>query len=324
MGGCGSQRADTDVSEIVDRDATPQVHAIAERGHNLTRLPFGLGEPSIQATRYEVGQRYLGAHRDYFNPNEHAVHLGFSDQEPDGRHLDRGAHGELFRGMLAAVECGARNMLATVFWYLETVEEGGETYFPRALNEEGAEYQPWNGDLEDCYRGLAVQPTRGDALLFYSMLPDGRLDERSLHGGCAPRGGPHAQKWGANQWIWSHRPRQRRRQRGREECVLLDAASKAVGGATTQRLHPPPPPPPQLSQLQRHAEPEGSWAVSPITAAVVDHYGAPQQLRTRDHTEHLNQPAPEEAKEADIGAEHTSMIPPPRHRHSLCRVPGAC
>jgi hypothetical protein len=74
--------------------------------------------------------------------------------------------------------------LATVFWYLEDVEEGGETFFPRALNSEGHEYKPWNGDHEDCYRGLAVKAVRGNAVLFYSMVPDGRLDERC--GPCCP------------------------------------------------------------------------------------------------------------------------------------------
>ena len=44
---------------------------------------------------------------------------------------------------------------------------------------------------------------RGNAVLFYSMVPDGRLDERSLHGGCKPSK-EGAEKWGANQWIWNH------------------------------------------------------------------------------------------------------------------------
>ena len=105
--------------------------------------------------------------------------------------------------MLRQVEYGARNRLATVFWYLQTVTEGGETFFPRALNAAGKEYKPWNGDHEDCYRGIAVTPVRGNAVLFYSMVPDGRLDERSLHGGCKPKGS-HIEKWGANQWIWNH------------------------------------------------------------------------------------------------------------------------
>lgn len=47
-----------------------------------------------------------------------------------------------------------------------------------------------------------MPPVRGNAVLFYSIVPDGRLDERSLHGGCKPRNG--GEKWGANQWIWNH------------------------------------------------------------------------------------------------------------------------
>lgn len=100
---------------------------------------------------------------------------------------------------LASVEYGARNRLATLFWYVSSVEEGGETFFPRALNASGVEYKPWNGDHEDCYRGLAVKPTKGNAVLFYSLLPNGFLDERSLHGGCKPRGEADVVKWGANQ-----------------------------------------------------------------------------------------------------------------------------
>ena len=94
---------------------------------------------------------------------------------------------------------------------------GGETFFPRALNADGNEYHPWNGDHEDCYRGLYVAPVQGNAVLFYSMVPDGRLDERSLHGGCRPRG-DGVEKWGANQWICeccrSSPPQPRRSARG--------------------------------------------------------------------------------------------------------------
>lgn len=91
-------------------------------------------------------------------------------------------------------------LAVSVFWYLQTVAEGGETYFPRALNAQGAaaksslpprlfsfqvfkcaffsgkEYNAWNGDHEDCYRGIYVKPVKGNAVLFYSMLPDGRCE----------------------------------------------------------------------------------------------------------------------------------------------------
>jgi len=169
----------TSTQTFMERGGSPRIRALEERAHNLTRLPYENGE-NIQVVRYAIGQKY-GAHRDFFNPNDY-------HKQPS---------------MLRMVDYGARNRLATVFWYLQDVEEGGETFFPRALNSEGKEYKPWNGDHEDCYRGLAVKPVRGNAVLFYSMVPDGRLDERSLHGGCKPRG-EGAEKWGANQWIWNH------------------------------------------------------------------------------------------------------------------------
>jgi len=169
----------TSTQTFMQRGGSPRIRALEERAHNLTRLPYDNGE-NIQVVRYEKGQKY-GAHRDFFNPNDY-------HRQPS---------------MLRSVEYGARNRLATVFWYLQSVDEGGETFFPRALNEEGREYNPWNGDHEDCYRGLSVPPVRGNAVLFYSMVPDGRLDERSLHGGCKPRS-EKAEKWGANQWIWNH------------------------------------------------------------------------------------------------------------------------
>ena len=121
----------TSTQTFMERGGTAQIRHLEERAHNLTRLPYELGE-NIQVVRYEEGQKY-GAHRDFFNPNDY-------HRQPS---------------MLRSVEYGARNRLATVFWYLETVSEGhgGETFFPRALNAEGREYHPWNGDHEECYRG---------------------------------------------------------------------------------------------------------------------------------------------------------------------------
>ena len=40
--------------------------------------------------------------------------------------------------------------------------------------------------------------TRGDALLFYSLKPDGSEDSASLHGSCPVTEG---EKWSATKWI---------------------------------------------------------------------------------------------------------------------------
>ena len=47
-------------------------------------------------------------------------------------------------------------------------------------------------------QGLAVKAIRGDALLFYSLLPNGKTDPTSLHGSCPTTKG---EKWSATKWI---------------------------------------------------------------------------------------------------------------------------
>eukprot|EP00877_Chromochloris_zofingiensis_P014720 jgi/Chrzof1/9501/Cz04g05150.t1 len=95
------------------------------------------------------------------------------------------------------------NRLASVLMYLSDVEAGGETVFPR---------------------GLSVKPRKGDAVLFWSMQPDGRLDPKSMHGGCPVVSG---EKWCATKWI--------------------HIAPYAVAGQPAHRvtriIYAPPPPP---------------------------------------------------------------------------------
>ena len=88
----------TSTQTFMERNGSPQIRALEERAHNLTRLPYDLGE-NIQVVRYKVGQKY-GAHRDFFNPNDY-------HRQPQ---------------MLRSVEYGGRNRMATVFWYLLTVK----------------------------------------------------------------------------------------------------------------------------------------------------------------------------------------------------------
>lgn len=83
----------------------------------------------------------------------------------------------------------------TVLMYLSTPEEGGETTFPAA---EGATAGDTEG-LSECGRNvpLAYKPVKGDALLFYSLLPDGTEDKASLHGSCPTLKGVRHQSLGA-------------------------------------------------------------------------------------------------------------------------------
>ena len=78
--------------------------------------------------------------------------------------------------------------MATVFWYMTNVSDGGETNFPRA---HGGPDTP-NTNANCGTKGLSVQPQRGKVIVFYSLSPDGSGDTYSLHGACQVREGT---KW---------------------------------------------------------------------------------------------------------------------------------
>jgi len=46
---------------------------------------------------------------------------------------------------------------------------------------------------------VQYQPRKGDALLFFSMHPNGTFDKHALHGGCPV--GTADTKWVATKWI---------------------------------------------------------------------------------------------------------------------------
>ena len=54
------------------------------------------------------------------------------------------------------------------------------------------------GWSECALKGLANKPKKGDALMFYSLTPDGKKDPASLHGSCPTLAG---EKWSATKWI---------------------------------------------------------------------------------------------------------------------------
>ncbi|WP_373531805.1 2OG-Fe(II) oxygenase [Vampirovibrio sp.] len=68
--------------------------------------------------------------------------------------------------------------LATCIMYLSAVESGGETRFPEV--------------------DIQVAPNKGDAILFYNLLPDGEVDRQSLHASLPVLAG---EKWVATKWV---------------------------------------------------------------------------------------------------------------------------
>lgn len=160
----------TSQSAFLSADIHPAFERIDYRTSALVRIPRSHQE-TVQVLRYG-NTEYYSAHNDYFDPK---------DYQSDAN-------------TLRLIQNGKRNRLATVFWYLSDVAEGGETAFPRFNNG------PQPSDFKDCTVGLLVKPQRGKVIIFYSLLADGNLDPLSLHGACAVKDGT---KWAANKWVWN-------------------------------------------------------------------------------------------------------------------------
>lgn len=75
---------------------------------------------------------------------------------------------------------------ATLLLYLNEGMQGGETTFPRWMNAETS-------------RDLKIKPELGKAVVFYSQLPDGNMDELSQHAALPVQ---TSEKYLANMWIW--------------------------------------------------------------------------------------------------------------------------
>lgn len=164
----------TSQSAFLHSDNDPILTAIDHRTASLTRLPK-VHQEILQVLRYGTSEKY-DAHHDYFDPKDYK-----SD-----------------KNTLNLIDNGKKNRFATVFWYLTTVKEGGETIFPRYQNKP----LPRGYAYSDCDHGLKVKPQKGKVIIFYSLDARGQMDPLSLHGAC-PVIGEDDVKWAANKWIWS-------------------------------------------------------------------------------------------------------------------------
>uniref|UniRef100_A0A0E0M996 procollagen-proline 4-dioxygenase n=1 Tax=Oryza punctata TaxID=4537 RepID=A0A0E0M996_ORYPU len=163
-GGSKDSRVRTSSGMFLARGQDKIIRTIEKRISDYSFIPVENGE-GLQVLHYEVGQKYE-PHFDYF-------HDEFNTKNGGQR-------------------------IATLL--ISDVEEGGETIFP--ASKANSSSSPSYNELSECAKkGLAVKPKMGDALLFWSMRPDGSLDPTSLHGGCPVIKG---NKWSSTKWMRVH------------------------------------------------------------------------------------------------------------------------
>lgn len=149
----------------LSRDTSSLTKKIYEKAAKLTKIDPTLFQnfhesgaqyhsiaESLQVVRYKKGEEYT-PHHDFISPS-------INNRYQPSR-------------------------FATLLIYLNDVEEGGDTRFPRAVNNHNAE-------------GLEITPKVGTAVLFYNSLEDGNFDDLSQHGGNQVLAG---NKWLANLWV---------------------------------------------------------------------------------------------------------------------------
>ncbi|KXZ50174.1 hypothetical protein GPECTOR_17g810 [Gonium pectorale] len=178
-----------------DRGENDVVKRIETRLAMWTMLPVENGE-GIQVLRYEKTQRY-DPHHDFFS---------FEGADDNGG-----------------------NRMATVLMYLATPEEGGETVFPKVPVPA---WQTRDNFSECAMKGMAVKPVKGDAVLFWSIRPDGRFEPGSLHGSCPVIRGV---KWSATKWIHvGHYAMSGERMETVKRVIYAPPPPPAVPGCTNQ------------------------------------------------------------------------------------------
>lgn len=133
----------TSSSTFLEENESEIVSRIENRVSSIMNIPIEHGE-GLQILKYTPGQEYR-AHNDFFSANSKVAN---------------------------------NNRISTLVMYLNDVEEGGETYFPK-LN-------------------FSVSPKKGMAVYFEYFYNDQQLNDLTLHGGAPVIEG---EKWVATQWM---------------------------------------------------------------------------------------------------------------------------
>lgn len=154
----------------VDREMSPIVDAIYRRAADLLRIDEALLRKRSPKEIPDWPSRHTAAE------SLQLVHYGVGDEYT--AHHDAGS---------PPVDDPLQpDRFATLLLYLNEGMVGGNTTFPRWHNAETR-------------KELSVIPKRGKAVLFYSYLPDGNLDDLSQHAAAPILKG---EKWLTNLWVW--------------------------------------------------------------------------------------------------------------------------
>ncbi|KAL9974792.1 hypothetical protein ACROYT_G011875 [Oculina patagonica] len=177
-----------------DKNADPILRRLLERITRLTQLPRKLiqGSEWMQVVQYDQFGHYHG-------------HL---DSNPFEKPTIPCCHQNHFQ----KPECRVCRFV-TILYYLNDVEEGGETAFliadnttitPEELESPNATTDEFNLSVNCQLANLVVPPKKGTAIMWYNNFIDpdsgllGSVDRYSLHGGCDVING---EKWIANNWL---------------------------------------------------------------------------------------------------------------------------
>lgn len=133
----------TSSSMFLEESENEIIARVEKRVSSIMNIPIEHGE-CIQILQYTPGQEYR-AHNDFFSSTSNGAN---------------------------------NNRISTLVMYLNDVEQGGETFFPK-LN-------------------FSVSPKKGMAVYFEYFYDDQNLNDLTLHGGAPVITG---EKWVATQWM---------------------------------------------------------------------------------------------------------------------------